>query len=130
MEVKTSLRGTGASQSIGDCIARAFLIELQGRRQLAPHTTSGAFAADNLAWWMEICRFATATKLAETAIGRVRVERRARNSGSFFTKTVTNTRQRTFGPSYRPTWKDFLYLTQLATKQMLSQKTGWEWRAS
>jgi NAD(P)-dependent dehydrogenase (short-subunit alcohol dehydrogenase family) len=119
---------TGASQGIGAGIASAFLD--RGYRVVANSrriTTSGAFSpADNLALVDgDIADPQTATKIAETAISRFgSIDALVNNAGIFFTKRFTDYTAEDFRSLVSTNLEGFLYLTQLAIKQMLSQKTG------
>jgi len=92
LEVKLS--SPGAPQGIGAGIARAFLD--RGYRVVANSrrvTTSGAFSpADNLALVDgDIADPQTATRIAETAIGRFgSIDALVNNAGIFFTKRLTD----------------------------------------
>jgi NAD(P)-dependent dehydrogenase (short-subunit alcohol dehydrogenase family) len=119
---------TGASQGIGAGIARAFLD--RGYRVVANSrriTASGAFApADNLALVDgDIADLQTATKIAETAIGRFgSIDALVNSAGIFFTKRFTDYTAEDFRSLVSTNLEGFLYITQLAIKRMLSQKTG------
>jgi NAD(P)-dependent dehydrogenase (short-subunit alcohol dehydrogenase family) len=119
---------TGASQGIGAGIARAFLD--RGYRVVANSrhiTTSGAFSpADNLALVDgDIGDPKTATKIAETAVGRFgSIYGLVNNAGIYFTKPFTDYTAEDFRSLVSTNLEGFLYITQLAVKQMLSQKTG------
>ena len=119
---------TGASQGIGAGIARAFLD--RGYRVVANSrhiTTSGAFSpADKLALVDgDIGDPKTATKIAETAVGRFgSIYGLVNNAGIYFTKPFTDYTAEDFRSLVSTNLEGFLYITQLAVKQMLSQKTG------
>ena len=127
IEAKTIIV-TGASQGIGAGIARAFLD--RGYRVVANSrhiTKSGAFSsADNLALVDgDIGDPQTATKIAETAVGRFgSIDALVNNAGIFFTKRFIDYTAEDFRSLVSTNLEGFLYLTQLAIKQMLSQKTG------
>jgi NAD(P)-dependent dehydrogenase (short-subunit alcohol dehydrogenase family) len=126
-EAKTVLV-TGASQGIGLGITRAFLD--RGYRVVATSrhvTTSGAFApADNLALVDgDIADPQTATKIAEAAVGRFgSIDALVNNAGIFFTKRFTDYTAEDFQSLVSTNLEGFLYITQLAIKRMLSQKSG------
>jgi NAD(P)-dependent dehydrogenase (short-subunit alcohol dehydrogenase family) len=126
-KAKTSIV-TGASQGIGAGIAKAFLD--RGYRVVANSrhiTKSAAFSsADNLALVDgDIGDPQTATKIAETAVGRFgSIDALVNNAGIFFTKPFTDYTAEDFRSLVSTNLEGFLYVTQLAIKQMLSQKTG------
>src|SRR5262245_33067302 len=118
---------TGASQGIGAGIAKAFLD--RGYRVVATSrhiTTSGTLlSADNLALVDgDIGHPQTATKIAETAVGRFgSIDALVNNAGIFFVKPFTDYSAEDFRSLVSTNLEGFLYITQLAIKQMLSQKT-------
>ncbi|MDR3638598.1 MAG: SDR family NAD(P)-dependent oxidoreductase [Isosphaeraceae bacterium] len=126
-EAKTAIV-TGASQGLGAGIATAFLD--RGYRVVASSrhvSTSGAFSpADNLALVDgDIADPQTAKKIAEAAIGRFgSIDALVNNAGIFFTKRFTDYTAEDFRSLVSTNLEGFLYLTQLAIKQMVSQKTG------
>jgi NAD(P)-dependent dehydrogenase (short-subunit alcohol dehydrogenase family) len=119
---------TGASQGIGAGIARAFLerrykVVATSRRI----TKSGAFSsADNLALVDgDIGDPQTATKIADTAVARFgSIDALVNNAGIFFTKRFTDYTAEDFRSLVSTNLEGFFYLTQLAVKHMLSQRTG------
>jgi NAD(P)-dependent dehydrogenase (short-subunit alcohol dehydrogenase family) len=109
---------TGASQGIGAGIAKAFLE--RGYRVVASSrdiTKSGAFSsADNVALVDgDIGKPQTATKIAETAVGRFgSIDALVNNAGIFFTKRFTDYTAEDFrslvstnleGSSTSPSWQ-------------------------
>jgi NAD(P)-dependent dehydrogenase (short-subunit alcohol dehydrogenase family) len=119
---------TGASQGIGAGVARAFLD--RGWRIVANSrriTTSGAFSAsDQLALVDgDVGDPQTAAKIAETAVGRFgSIDALVNNAGIFFTKRFTDYTAEDFRSLVSTNLEGFLYITQLAIRRMLSQKTG------
>jgi NAD(P)-dependent dehydrogenase (short-subunit alcohol dehydrogenase family) len=119
---------TGASQGIGRGVAEAFLD--RGYRVVASSrdiTKSAAFPpADNLALVDgDIGDPQTAAKIAETAIGRFgSIDALVNNAGIFFTKPFIEYTADDLRKLVSTNIEGFLYLTQLAVKQMLAQKTG------
>ncbi len=119
---------TGASQGIGAGVAKAFLD--RGYRVVANSrdgSRPGAFSsADNLAWvGGDIGDPQTATRIAETAVSRFgSIDGLVNNAGIFFTKRFIDYTAEDFRRLVSTNLGGFLYLTQLAVKQMLSQKTG------
>ena len=123
---------TGASQGIGAGIAKAFLD--RGYRVVANSrhiTTSMAFHGQSS---LDMCLALvdgdigdpqTATKIAETALGRFgSIDALVNNAGIFITKRFTDYTADDFRSLVSTNLEGFLYLTQLAVKQMLAQKTG------
>jgi NAD(P)-dependent dehydrogenase (short-subunit alcohol dehydrogenase family) len=123
---------TGASQSIGAFIARAF--RDRGYRVVANSrhiTTSAAFHGQSS---LDMCLALvdgdigdpqTATKIAETAVGRFgSIDALVNNAGIFIAKRFTDYTADDFRSLFSTSLERFLYLTQLAVKQMLAQKTG------
>ncbi len=119
---------TGASQGIGAGIARAFL---EGGYQVVASsrriTQSGTFsAADHLALVDgDIGDPQTAARIAQTAVDRFgSIDALVNNAGIFFTKRFTDYTAEDFRSLVSTNLEGFFYLTQLAIKQMLAQKTG------
>jgi NAD(P)-dependent dehydrogenase (short-subunit alcohol dehydrogenase family) len=119
---------TGASQGIGAGIVSAFLE--RGYRVVASSrsiTKSGTFsAADNLALVDgDIGDPATAAKIVETAVGRFgTIDALVNNAGIFFSKPFLEYTVADFRSLVSTNLEGFLYVTQLAIKQMLRQKSG------
>jgi NAD(P)-dependent dehydrogenase (short-subunit alcohol dehydrogenase family) len=68
---------------------------------------------------------ATAARVVETALARFRsVDALVNNAGIFFTKPFTDYTAEDFKSLVSTNLEGFLYVTQLAVKQMLAQKTG------
>jgi NAD(P)-dependent dehydrogenase (short-subunit alcohol dehydrogenase family) len=119
---------TGASQGLGAGITKAFL---ERRYRVVANSRAGsksqAFtSADNLAWVEgDIGDPRTATRIAETAITRFgSIDGLVNNAGIFFTKRFIDYTAEDFQSLVSTNLGGFLYLTQLAIKQMLAQKTG------
>jgi len=119
---------TGASQGIGAGIVSAFLE--RGYQVLASSrsiTKSGTFSsADNLALVDgDIGDPATAAKIVETAVGRFgTIDALVNNAGIFFSKPFLDYTIADFRSLVSTNLEGFLYVTQLAIKQMLRQKSG------
>ncbi len=119
---------TGASQGIGAGIARAFLD--RGYRVVANSrriTQSRALPpADHLALVDgDIGDPQTAIQIAQTAVDRFgSIDALVNNAGIFFTKRFTDYTAEDFRSLVSTNLEGFLYLTQLAIKQMLAQRTG------
>src|SRR5579872_4398697 len=117
---------TGASQGIGAGIAKAFLDRgycvVANSRQI---TKTMAFPkSDNLALVDgDIGDPQTAVKIAEAAISRFgSIDALVNNAGIFFTKRFTEYTREDFRSLAATNLEGFLYITQLAVKQMLAQK--------
>src|SRR4029077_10928387 len=68
---------------------------------------------------------ATASKVVETALSRFQsIDVLVNNAGIFFTKPFTEYSAQDFRSLVSTNLEGFLYVTQLAIKQMLAQKTG------
>jgi NAD(P)-dependent dehydrogenase (short-subunit alcohol dehydrogenase family) len=119
---------TGASQGIGAGIVKVFLD--RGYKVVANSrsiTKSEALSpAENLALVDgDIGDLRTATKIAETAVSRFgSIDALVNNAGIFFTKRFIDYTAEDFRSLFSTNLEGFLYVTQLAIKQMLLQKTG------
>jgi len=119
---------TGASQGIGAGIVKAFIergwnVVASSRR--VTHSTEVA-AGDQVALVDgDIGKSATASKIVETALSRFRsIDALVNNAGIFFTKPFTDYTAEDFSSLVSTNLEGFLYVTQLAIKQMLAQQTG------
>jgi len=119
---------TGASQGIGAAVVRAFL---DGGYNVVANSrnisTSDAFqASDQLALVdSNIGESAVAAKIVETAITKFgSIDGLVNNAGIFFTKPFTEYTAEDFKALSSVNLEGFLYVTQGAVKQMLSQKSG------
>jgi len=119
---------TGASQGIGAGAVAAFLE--RGDRVVANSrsiTKSSSFtASENLALVDgDIGDPATAAELTKTAIERFgTIDAVVNNAGIFFSKPFVDYSVADFRSLVSTNLEGFLYVTQLAIKQMLRQKTG------
>jgi len=119
---------TGASQGIGAGIARAFLD--RGYSVVANSldiTKSNPFpASSNLALVDgDIGDPKTAARIADTAISKFgRIDVLVNNAGIFIPKPFTEYTAEDFNALVSTTLAGFLYISQLAVKQMLKQKSG------
>ena len=119
---------TGASQGIGAGIVRAFVE--RGFNVVANSrnvTQSTEIAASERIALVDghIGEPATAARVVETALARFRsIDVLVNNAGIFFTKPFTDYTADDFKSLVSPNLGGFLYVTQLAVKQMLAQKTG------
>jgi NAD(P)-dependent dehydrogenase (short-subunit alcohol dehydrogenase family) len=119
---------TGASQGIGAAIVRAFVergynVVANSRKM----TQSTEVAASDRVALVDghIGEPATAAKIVETALARFKsINALVNNAGIFFTKPFTEYTAEDFKSLVSTNLEGFLYVTQLAIKQMLAQKTG------
>ena len=119
---------TGASQGIGAGIVKAFVERgfnvVANSRKV---TQSTEVAASNQVALVDghIGQPATAAKIVETALSRFKsIDVLVNNAGIFFTKPFTDYTAEDFKSLVSTNLEGFLYVTQLAIKQMLAQKTG------
>ena len=119
---------TGASQGIGACLVKTFLDRgysvVANSRNI---TKSGAFVPSNKLALVDgsIAESTTAAKIAETAIGEFKsIDALVNNAGIFFSKPFTDYTTEDFKALSSINLEGFIYITQLAIKQMLAQKTG------
>jgi len=119
---------TGASQGIGACMVKTFLERgysvVANSRSI---TKSGAFApSDKLALVDgDIGEIATAAKIVETATSRFgSIDALVNNAGIFFAKPFTNYTADDFRALSSTNLEGFIYVSQLAIKQMVAQKSG------
>jgi NAD(P)-dependent dehydrogenase (short-subunit alcohol dehydrogenase family) len=119
---------TGASHGIGAALVKTFLERgysvVANSRNI---TKSAALApSDKLALVDgDIGGAATAAKIVETATGKFRsIDALVNNAGIFFAKPFTNYTADDFRALASTNLEGFIYITQLAIKQMLAQKSG------
>jgi NAD(P)-dependent dehydrogenase (short-subunit alcohol dehydrogenase family) len=119
---------TGASQGIGAGIVRAFVE--RGFNVVANSlkvTRSTEVAASERVALVEgdIGDPTTAARIVEAALSRFQsIDVLVNNAGIFFTKPFTDYTADDFKSLVSTNLGGFLYITQLAVKQMLAQKTG------
>jgi len=118
---------TGAAQGIGAGAVRRFLE--RGYRVVANSrdvTHSALTPGDDLALVDgDIGHASTAEKVAEKALRTFgSIDGVVNNAGIFFTKPFTEYTAQDFGQLSETNLEGCLYITQLAVKQMLAQKTG------
>ena len=119
---------TGASQGIGAGVVRAFLTRrynVVGTARKATKSkelpTSDHFALID----GDIGQFETAQKVAELALEKFRsIDAVVANAGIFVVKPFTDYTADDFRALVSTNLAGFIYITQLAVKQMLAQKTG------
>src|SRR5882672_1240951 len=119
---------TGASQGIGAGIVKAFVERgwsvVANSRKV---TQSTEVAASNQVALVDghIGDPATARKIVETALTRFQsIDALVNNAGIFFLKPFTDYTAEDFRSLVSTNLQGFLYVTQLALKQMLAQKRG------
>ena len=119
---------TGASQGIGAGVVKAFVE--RGFNVVATSrkvTQSAEVAASSQVALVDgdIGQPATAAGVVETALSRFRsIDALVNNAGIFFTRPFTEYTAEDFKSLISTNLEGFLYVTQLAIKQMLAQKTG------
>jgi len=119
---------TGASQGIGAGIVQAFLARgynVVGTARSATNSKERS-ASDHLALIDgDIGQFETAQKVAQLAIKRFgSIDAVVANAGIFLVKPFTDYTPDDFRALVSTNLAGFIYITQLAVKQMLSQKSG------
>jgi NAD(P)-dependent dehydrogenase (short-subunit alcohol dehydrogenase family) len=117
---------TGASQGIGAGVTRALLD--RGYNIVATsRSISKSFTPTEKLALVDgnIGQASTAEKVAATAISKFgSIDGVVNNAGIFFTKPFTEYTARDFQLLSETNLEGYLYITQLAVKQMLAQKTG------
>ena len=119
---------TGASQGIGAGVVQAFLsrgYNVVGTSRNA--TKSKEFSASDHLVLIDgdIGQFETAQKVAELAIKKFgSIDAVVANAGIFFVKPFTDYTADDFKALVSTNLEGFIYVTQLAVKQMLAQKSG------
>ena len=126
-ESKTAIV-TGASQGIGAGVVAALLEKgykvVANSRNItkkSPFVESGRIALVD----GDIGEASTAARIVETAVDRFgSVDALVNNAGIFFTKAFTDYTAGDFKSLVSTNLEGFLYITQLAIKRMLAQKSG------
>src|SRR3989454_10614461 len=119
---------TGASQGIGAGIVKGFVergFNVVANSRKVTQSTEVA-ASDHVALVDgHIGEPATAAKIVETALARFKsIDVLVNNAGIFLTKPFTDFTAEDLMSLFSTNVEGFLYVTQLAVKQMLAQKTG------
>jgi NAD(P)-dependent dehydrogenase (short-subunit alcohol dehydrogenase family) len=119
---------TGAPQGIGAGTVRAFVergYNVVANSRKVTHSTEVA-ASDRVALVNgDIGEPTTAAKVVDTALSRFgSIDALVNNGGIFFTKPFTDYTAEDFESLVSTNFEGFLYLTQVAVRQMLAQKTG------
>src|SRR5882724_10386111 len=119
---------TGASQGIGSGIVNGFVERgfnvVANSRRMSESTEVAA--SDRVALVDgHIGEPATAARIVETALSRFQsIDALVNNAGIFFTKPFIDYTADDFNSLISTNLEGFLYVTQLAVRQMLAQKTG------
>jgi NAD(P)-dependent dehydrogenase (short-subunit alcohol dehydrogenase family) len=127
-DVRKTMIVTGASQGIGAGCVRAVLE--RGYNVVATSrtiTTSGAFEASETLALVDgnIAEAATAARIAEVATCRFgSIDALVNNAGIYFSKPFTEYTVDDLRALVSVNIEGFLFITQLAIKQMLMQQTG------
>jgi NAD(P)-dependent dehydrogenase (short-subunit alcohol dehydrogenase family) len=119
---------TGASQGIGAGIVKGFVEQgfnvVANSRKVTQSTEVAASARVALVDG-DIGEQATAARIVETALSRFKsIDALVNNAGIFFTRPFTDYTAEDFKSLVSTNVEGFLYVTQLAIRQMLAQKTG------
>src|SRR5580765_4614493 len=119
---------TGASQGIGAGIVKRFVERGFNvvANALKMTQSTEVVASDHVALVDgDIGESATAARIVETALSRFKsIDVLVNNAGIFFTKPFTDYTAEDVKSLVSTNVEGFLYVTQLAIKQMLAQKTG------
>jgi NAD(P)-dependent dehydrogenase (short-subunit alcohol dehydrogenase family) len=119
---------TGASQGIGAALVKTFLA--QGYSVVANSrnmTKSGAFVASDKLALIDgnIGEASTAAKIVDVAMRKFgSIDALVNNAGIFFAKPFTDYTAQDFKSLASTNLEGFIYVTQLAIKQMVAQKSG------
>jgi NAD(P)-dependent dehydrogenase (short-subunit alcohol dehydrogenase family) len=119
---------TGASQGIGAGIVKAFAERgfnvVASSRKMTGSTEIAA--SDHIALVDgDIGKAATAARIVETAVSRFQsIDVVVNNAGIYFGKAFIDYTTEDFQSLFSTNLEGFLYVTQLAIKQMLAQKRG------
>jgi NAD(P)-dependent dehydrogenase (short-subunit alcohol dehydrogenase family) len=119
---------TGASQGIGAGIVKAFVergFSVVANSRRVTQSTEVAASNDVALVDGDVGEPATAARIVETALSRFHaIDVLVNNAGIFFTKPFTDYTAEDFKSLVSTNLEGFLYVTQLAIKQMLVQRTG------
>jgi NAD(P)-dependent dehydrogenase (short-subunit alcohol dehydrogenase family) len=119
---------TGASQGIGAGIVKGFVergFNVVGNSRKVTHSTEVAASHQVALVDGHIGEPATAARIVETALSRFKsIDALVNSAGIFFTKPFTDYTVEDIRSLVSTNVEGFLYVTQLAIKQMLAQKTG------
>jgi NAD(P)-dependent dehydrogenase (short-subunit alcohol dehydrogenase family) len=119
---------TGASQGIGAGVVNAFVergFNVVANSRRVSQSTEVAESPQVALVDGHVGLPATAARIVETALARFQsIDVLVNNAGIFFTKPFTDYTAADFRTLVSTNLEGFLYLTQLAIKQMLTQGTG------
>jgi len=119
---------TGASQGIGAGVVKAFVergFNVVATSRKMTQSTEDAASHQVALVDGDIGEPATAARIVETALTCFKsIDVLVNNAGIFFTKPFTDYTAEDFKSLISTNVEGFLYVTQLAIKQMLAQKTG------
>jgi len=118
---------TGASRGIGAGVTTAFLERGYNVVANSQSFASSALAPDERLALVEgdIGQAKTAAAIAETAVAKFgSIDGVVNNAGIFFTKPFTDYTAEDFDRLSRINLEGYIFITQLAVKQMLAQRTG------
>jgi len=127
MSDKKTVIVTGASQGIGAAVVQAFLDRGYNVVATSRNVSNAGFApSPNLAFVDgDIGQAATAEKVAQTAISKFgSIDHVVNNAGIFASKPFTDYTADEFRGFVSTNLEGFIFITQRAVKQMLSQGTG------
>jgi NAD(P)-dependent dehydrogenase (short-subunit alcohol dehydrogenase family) len=127
MASKKTVIVTGASQGIGAAVVHAFLDRGYNVVATSRSVSKAGFApSPNLALVDgDIGQASTAEKVAQTAIGKFgSIDHVVNNAGIFAAKPFTDFSAEEFRSFVSTNLEGFIFITQLAVKQILSQGTG------
>jgi NAD(P)-dependent dehydrogenase (short-subunit alcohol dehydrogenase family) len=119
---------TGASQGIGAGVVKAFIehgYSVVASSRNTSRSTEISVSERVALVDGDIGKPETAAKIVETATSRFKsIDALVNNAGIFFTKPFTDYTSEDFKSLISTNLEGFLYVTQLAIKQMLTQKTS------
>jgi len=118
---------TGASQGIGAGVTQAFLVRGYNVVANALEFTGAAFAPSEGLALVEgnVGQASTAAQIAAAAMDNFgSIDGVVNNAGIFFTKPFTDHTIQDFERLSETNLEGYIYVTQLAVRQMLAQKTG------
>ncbi len=118
---------TGASRGIGAGVTKAFIERGYNVVANSLHITDSAFESTEKLVLVEgnVGEASTAERIAATAMSKFgSIDGVVNNAGIFFTKPFTDYTAHDFEMLSGTNLRGYIYITQLAVKQMLAQETG------